>query len=118
MSECKFKVGDKGKTRGGVDYEVEWVGRPCISGYRILARLTTGGLESLHLYLANGRMLESRTEPHELLPPVRTVRRQLSVCSDQQGVTFTHGYVSEQPIEFDMSGGKIVAVRLIDDDSD
>lgn len=86
----KFKVGDKGKTRGGGnDYEVIRILQP--SGI-VVAVLNphTGGCEVVGSYFADGHMYESTAHTLDLMPPQRVVY--LNIWTSTNGAAIAIGY--------------------------
>ena len=99
----KFKVGDKGKTMDGQDYEIAFIHETCQAPMAV----QVGGW--LHTYNLDGSWHHGGGgHPLNLLPPARTVRRKM-VNIGNEDVRFC---VDGQPIEFDIAGDKIVDVRL------
>lgn len=67
----EFKVGDKGKTRGGDDYEVVYVDRTLTEYHQVYAKVA--GYQTLLRYNITGTHNTSEDSLFNLMPPSRTV---------------------------------------------
>ena len=90
----KFKVGDKGKTRGGKPYRVICVDRVVTGGSCVVALLCAeNGIEYFSHHTPDGRRLVPRQAADDLMPP--TVTKWLDVWMVSGG-SAPHGSIHEK----------------------